>query len=47
MALMLEWQQDWSRKATAGGVLQIARDHGAAWDGRQLRRGNEGGQRSE
>ncbi|MEX0633092.1 isochorismatase family protein [Serratia ureilytica] len=47
VALMLEWQQDWSRKATAGGVLQIARDHGAAWDGRQLRRGNEGGQRSE
>ncbi len=31
VALMLEWQQDWSRKATAGGVLQIARDHGAAW----------------
>ena len=31
VALMLEWQQDWSRKATAGSVLQIARDHGAAW----------------
>lgn len=31
VALMLEWQQDWSHKATAGGVLKIAGEHGASW----------------
>jgi nicotinamidase-related amidase len=31
VALMLEWQQDWSHKNTAGGVLKIASEHGASW----------------
>lgn len=31
IALMLEWQQDWARKETAGQVGEIAKAHGGAW----------------
>jgi nicotinamidase-related amidase len=31
LALMLEWQKDWARVATAGRVGEIAKLHGGAW----------------
>jgi nicotinamidase-related amidase len=31
LALMLEWQKDWARSATAGKVGEIAKLHGGAW----------------
>lgn len=31
VALMLEWQQDWARKETAGQVVEIAKRYGGAW----------------
>jgi nicotinamidase-related amidase len=31
MAVMLEWQHDWSNAATAAEVSQIAQEHGGAW----------------
>ncbi len=31
LAVLLEWQRDWGNSATAGAVVQIAKDHGGAW----------------
>lgn len=31
IALMLEWQRDWARKATAAQVIDIGKQYGGAW----------------
>ncbi len=31
LPITLEWQKDWSNSATAGELLQVAKEHGGAW----------------